>query len=115
MISDREDHTVVLSQMKKRPPDISVNAIMTDDGTIARAIKHITRIEHSFYTDNVGWVAAKNAYGTNLKHLLCCTVNYIPTFKLHNNVNRVHRTWKKKLQEMVKERSVNKCIRISMF
>ncbi len=74
MISDREDHTVVqelLSQMKKRSPDISVNAIMTDDGTIARAIKHITRIEHSFYTDNVGWLAAKNTYGTNLKHLLC--------------------------------------------
>lgn len=65
-----------LKSIQKRTPDSHVHVIMTDDGTcmIVHNSVHTLLILHMhniIHADNTGWSAAREVFGSDVKHILC--------------------------------------------
>ena len=62
-----------LRSIHKRSPDCHVHVIMTDDGIycIIYALLMLHIHVHVLPTDNTGWSAAREVFGSDLKHILC--------------------------------------------
>ena len=70
-ITDREDTltmSLFLGKLRERSLTTEVKTVMTDDGKYLCLISMVHIIE---YTDNAGWTAAQNVFGSDIKHLLC--------------------------------------------
>lgn len=72
-ISDQETAEVIeafLKSIHDRSPFVSVTAIMTDDGITQKSLDYYF-LDKIIITDNSGWKAANQVYGSSLRQLLC--------------------------------------------